>query len=84
MSSVLIGIDGHFRVSPPAASSRPPLRQARPRCSTSDTYQLGELATRDYVLKVSRGAGLSDEDTTALLGDSPRNLLARLEATRGR
>ena len=50
----------------------------------SDAHQPGDLLTRNFAMRVARGAGLSDEDATALLGDSPRDLLARLDVTLGR
>ena len=49
----------------------------------SDAHEPGDLLTRDFAMNVARGAGLSDQDATALLDDSPKDLLARLEVPLG-
>ena len=50
----------------------------------SDAHLPGELLTREFATKVARGAGLTEVDATALLNDSPLDLLAKLDATLGR
>ena len=45
----------------------------------SDAHEPGDLLTRDFALKVARGAGLGEEDASALLDKAPKDLLARLE-----
>ena len=49
----------------------------------SDAHQPGDLLTRDFAMNVARGAGLSSDDATALLDESPKDLLTRLEVTLG-
>ena len=45
----------------------------------SDAHEPGDLLTREFAMKVARGAGLDPEAAESLLEDGPRDLLARVE-----
>jgi histidinol phosphatase-like PHP family hydrolase len=46
----------------------------------SDAHEPQDLLTREFAIKVARGAGLSERDAHDLLESAPRKLLAGLEA----
>ena len=45
----------------------------------SDAHEPGDLLTREFAMKVARGAGLDPEAAESLLEDGPRDLLVRVE-----
>ena len=46
----------------------------------SDAHEPGDLLTREFAMRVARGAGLDQTDAESLLEDGPRDLLARVDA----
>ena len=48
--------------------------------SNTRTDMLRDLLTREFAMKVARGAGLSEQDAEELLDRAPKDLLAKLEA----
>ena len=46
----------------------------------SDAHEPGDLLTREFAMRVARGAGLDQQAAEALLEDGPRDLLARVNA----
>ena len=43
----------------------------------SDAHEPGDLLTREFAMRVARGAGLDQADAEALLEDGPRDLLGK-------
>ncbi|MCH8206380.1 MAG: histidinol phosphate phosphatase domain-containing protein [Chloroflexi bacterium] len=48
----------------------------------SDAHEPGELLTRDFAMKVARGAGLGEKQAHALLDDAPAGILRKVAAQR--
>ncbi len=46
----------------------------------SDAHEPGDLLTREFAMRVARGAGLDQQAAESLLEDGPRDLLARVNA----
>ena len=44
----------------------------------SDAHTYTDLLTREFALKVARGAGLTDEEASELLDSGPRHVLSKI------
>ena len=49
----------------------------------SDAHAPEDLLTRDFAMKVARGAGLDEDEARALLDSAPMELLNRVAADGG-